>query len=144
MTKILDRLIAHNSHNSCLQSSPNKKVNPSCKTTVSSSFSSPLLHPHLSQRSEPKARSTSIEDSVISVEENITVDVLGSTSNTLEGPEASVSTSGSEVEERSRDGGVGRGADAEGEGGECGRAGEGVATLGRVVRGAGDGGILFS
>ena len=66
----------------------------------------PHLSPHYlrSKRRKPKIRPRSIENTIISIEENITINVLGSATNRLQRAKAAVSTARrSEVQERGWD-----------------------------------------
>lgn len=79
-----------------------------------------------------------VEDTIVSVEEDIAVDVLVARADALETAEASGARGvcGSKVQDLSRNGSIIRGSNQEAEGWQVGSAGESVATLGVVQLGA--------
>lgn len=91
-------------------------------------------HPLCSNRSESKFRSAIIENTIESVEENISVNALGSTTNGLKSSKAGLAcvVDWSEVDQLSWDGGVGSGTDAEGDIWKGGSAREDVSSVGRI------------
>lgn len=79
-----------------------------------------------------------VEDTVVSVEEDIAVDVLAAGADALETTEAGLAGGicGSKVQNRSRNGSIIRVPNHKAEGWQVGSTGESVATLGVVQLGA--------
>lgn len=96
-------------------------------------------------RSEAELRSAGIENTVVSIEEDVTVDILVAASDTLEGAKAGLAgrISGAEVQVFGGNGGIAPAANLEAKSWEIGAARKDVAALSVIKFGSTDGGVVL-